>query len=123
MRYGVVVNSSRWRPPDDGVFKINMDTVTYFKNKMIGFSAINRENSGGVKVTSIKNAKAILVPIIVEAMAIKHGILLALESGLVPFQIEADSVYHIILCVGRIPSADVGYVICEILDLLELLPC
>ncbi|KAK2642452.1 hypothetical protein Ddye_024215 [Dipteronia dyeriana] len=91
---------------------------------MIGYGAIIRENSGGVKAAGIKNAKATLDPIIAEAMAVKYGILLALESNLVPFQIETDSLQLVnILCEGRIPSADVGPVIGEILGLLEPLPC
>ncbi|KAK2653417.1 hypothetical protein Ddye_013273 [Dipteronia dyeriana] len=64
-----------------------------------------------------------LSSLIKEALAVKNGILLDLESGLVPFQIETDSLQLvIILHLGKVPSNDVGNIICEILGLLEPIP-
>ncbi|KAK2650531.1 hypothetical protein Ddye_018020 [Dipteronia dyeriana] len=61
-----------------------------------------------------------LAPLIAEALAVKNGILLALGSGLVPFQIETDSLQLVnILQLGKAPSNDVGNIICKILGLLE----
>ncbi|KAK2657071.1 hypothetical protein Ddye_010123 [Dipteronia dyeriana] len=61
-----------------------------------------------------------LAPLIAEALAVKNGILLTLYSGLVPFQIETDSLQLAnILHLCKAPSNDVGNIICEILGLLE----
>ncbi|KAK2653334.1 hypothetical protein Ddye_013190 [Dipteronia dyeriana] len=81
----------RWRSPDEGIYKVNMDAATYYNNRKIGFGIIIRDSHGLVKATAVKSVTAMLTPFSAEAMAVKHGILLALDSELVSIQIETDS--------------------------------
>ncbi|KAK0574176.1 hypothetical protein LWI29_019355 [Acer saccharum] len=62
-------------------------------------------------------------PLVAEAVVIKYGIQLAHEAGLVPFQIESDSLQAMELVSKGNPSdADVGPIIVEISNVLKKLP-
>ncbi|KAK2648631.1 hypothetical protein Ddye_016120 [Dipteronia dyeriana] len=69
-----------WRPPNVGVYKINTDAATNDLNRRIGYGIIIRNSAGFVKAAAAKIVKAMLSPLIEEALAVKNGILLALES-------------------------------------------
>ncbi|KAK3228250.1 hypothetical protein Dsin_008112 [Dipteronia sinensis] len=42
----------RWKPPEDGFFKINTDAATDYKNRLIGFGVIIRDRSSQVKIAA-----------------------------------------------------------------------
>ncbi|KAK2647882.1 hypothetical protein Ddye_015371 [Dipteronia dyeriana] len=112
----------RLRPPDKGVYKVNTDAATDYNNQKIGFGIIIMDSRGLVKATAIKSVIAMLAHLSAEAMAVKHGILLALDSELMSIQIETDSLQLVnILSLGKACSFDVGSIISEILDLLEVI--
>ncbi|KAK4853970.1 hypothetical protein QYF36_017096 [Acer negundo] len=119
----IAADTCRWKPSDDGVFKINTEGANDYKNRLIGFGVILRDKAGHIKAAVVHNLKAMLSPLVAEALAIKRGILLALESGLVPFQVETNSLQLVNLINKRVASsADVGPIICEILAAVESLP-
>ncbi|KAK3205020.1 hypothetical protein Dsin_019066 [Dipteronia sinensis] len=81
----------KWKPSEEGFFKIDSDAATDYKNRLIGFGVIIRDGSGQVKFAAAQNVKAMWSPLVAEAMAVKRGILMALDSGLMPVQVETDS--------------------------------
>ncbi|KAK2647286.1 hypothetical protein Ddye_014775 [Dipteronia dyeriana] len=98
-----------------GLRQVNRDTATDYKNQKIGFGIIIRDSHGLVKVTAVKSVTSMLTLLSGEAMAVKHGILLALDSELVSIQIETDSLQLVtILSLGKALSSDVGSIISEI---------
>ncbi|KAK0592479.1 hypothetical protein LWI29_019869 [Acer saccharum] len=75
----------RWTPPAGGLFKVNTDAATCFVNRSIGLGIIIRDSSGMVRASAVKHITATFSPLVAEALAMWHGILLAVNKGLVPF--------------------------------------
>ncbi|KAK0585032.1 hypothetical protein LWI29_022499 [Acer saccharum] len=112
-----------WRPPEGGVWKINSNAATDYARKVIGFGIIIRDKSGKVFSTAAIKVRAMFSPLIAEAMAVWRGVSLALDFGLVPFQIESDCLQVIDLVNKGVPSsADVGPIISLIFDSLNSTP-
>ncbi|KAK4855358.1 hypothetical protein QYF36_006418 [Acer negundo] len=65
--------------------------ATIFLDGIIGLGIIIRNKSRKVKADASYKLKAMFSPLMAEAMAVWWGILLAMESGIVIFQIETDS--------------------------------
>ena len=83
---------TRWKPPDRGKFLINVDAATNIRSGARGLGVIIRNSVGEVSC-----ARAIHwpFPISVEAaesLAIKWGIITALETGLTGFTVASDCV-------------------------------
>ncbi|KAK3198284.1 hypothetical protein Dsin_021699 [Dipteronia sinensis] len=86
-----VVQVPIWRPLEEGYWKINFYTATSYKNRLIGLGIIIRDVVGKVRADAAHKLMATFSPVEAEAMAARRGILLVVELGLVPFQIETDS--------------------------------
>ncbi|KAK0571615.1 hypothetical protein LWI29_018896 [Acer saccharum] len=107
---------SVWKPPEDGIFKINTDAALDSLTRSMGFGIIIWDNSGAVKASAAQKVSALVSPLVAEAMAVGRGIKIALKEGLVPFQIESDSLQVVNMVLKREPSyADVGTIIDKIL--------
>ncbi|KAK0596856.1 hypothetical protein LWI29_019667 [Acer saccharum] len=85
------IKDVKWKPPEVGFWKINVHAATHYKDRSIGLGIIIRNGLGGVSAAKSTNLKAMYSPIIVEAMAVWHGLLLAFDHGLTPCRIELDS--------------------------------
>ncbi|KAK3199857.1 hypothetical protein Dsin_023272 [Dipteronia sinensis] len=114
---------SGWRPPEEGFWKINTDAASCYKDHLIGLGCIIREASSKVKMAAVWKLTAMVSPVVVEALEVKCGIQLAMEAGLVPFQIETDSLQVVnLVSAGSPSSGEVGPIIDEIPGFLHSLP-
>ncbi|KAK4852010.1 hypothetical protein QYF36_020258 [Acer negundo] len=59
--------------------------------RYIGLGIVIRDSFGRVKTVASFKEKAMISPLISEVMAMWRDIVLALDSGLIPFQIDFDS--------------------------------
>ncbi|KAK3188491.1 hypothetical protein Dsin_028052 [Dipteronia sinensis] len=90
-----VALNPKCRPPVEGSWKINTDAASCYRDRLISLGIIIRDVTGK----------------------------LAMEAGLVPFQIETDSLQVVDLVSKGVPSsADVGSIIGEISGFLRSLP-
>ncbi|KAK0575023.1 hypothetical protein LWI29_032731 [Acer saccharum] len=80
-----VVFVASWRPPEVGHWKINTDAATNYKDKLIGLGVIIRDAYGKVKATEAVKMSATLSVVVAEAIAVKCGIMRAVEMGLTRF--------------------------------------
>ncbi|KAK2663573.1 hypothetical protein Ddye_002147 [Dipteronia dyeriana] len=111
---------TKWKPPDDGIWRINNDAVTCYNTQTVGLGIIIRDKAGLVKATASLKLQAMYEPLVAEVMAVWRGMCLAIDSGLVPFLIEFDSLKLIELIDKGTPSpTDVGSIISMILSFLR----
>ncbi|KAK1550168.1 hypothetical protein Q3G72_014783 [Acer saccharum] len=104
-----------WRPPEQECWKVNSNAVTCLKNRSIGLGSIIHTVDGSVCAAMAYNSKATFLPMVAEAMAVRRGISLAIELGLVPFLVESDCLQ----VVQMIRNGDVGPIISDIVDSLK----
>ncbi|KAK0582646.1 hypothetical protein LWI29_028079 [Acer saccharum] len=98
----------KWHPPEEGCWKINTDAATCYANRSIGLGIIIRNNLGVVKAAASIKLKAMVSPLVAEALAVWRGVILAVENGLVPFHIETDSLQVAdLLNKGLVPHAEI----------------
>ncbi|KAK0607892.1 hypothetical protein LWI29_022144 [Acer saccharum] len=57
-----VAQVPKWRPPEEGSWKINNDATTCYKNQIIGLGTIIRDESGKVKIVVAHKLKAMFSP-------------------------------------------------------------
>ncbi|KAL5554513.1 hypothetical protein UlMin_041914 [Ulmus minor] len=111
---------TRWKPPDRGKFLINVDAATNIRSGTRGLGVIIRNSIGEVFC-----ARAIHwpFPISVEAaesLAIKWGIITALEAGLTGFTVASDCVSIVnTLNNGNRNYGECGIILDEILNLFS----
>ncbi|KAK2662388.1 hypothetical protein Ddye_000962 [Dipteronia dyeriana] len=110
----------KWKPSRDGLWKINFDTASCYNNLTIGSGIVVRDMLGTVKVKASLKLQAMFSVLVAEAMAMHRGILLAIKSSRVPFEVESDSLQVVDLVNSGDPShAYVGFIIRFILFHLE----
>ncbi|KAK0586989.1 hypothetical protein LWI29_015756 [Acer saccharum] len=106
-----------------GFWKINIDTASYYNERLIGLGMIIHDSVGKVKFAAAQKLVALVSPFMAEALVVRNGIQMDYEADLVPFQIEFDSLQVVDLVRKGIPFAvDVGPVIAKISKALQSLP-
>ncbi|KAK2661569.1 hypothetical protein Ddye_000143 [Dipteronia dyeriana] len=111
---------SSWEPPHDGLFKINTDAVLSEKDKASGLRVVISDNKGRVMAFLCRNVGGYYEPCIAEAMAIRRGFRLAMESGLVPVVLESDALEVVNLLQSKIvPNSELGVIIHDISDIVD----
>ncbi|KAL5546786.1 hypothetical protein UlMin_006473 [Ulmus minor] len=111
---------TRWKPPDRGKFLINVDAATNIRSGARGLGVIIRNSVGEVFC-----ARAIHWPFPVsveaaESLAIKWGIITALETGLTGFTVASDCVSIVTaLNNGNRNYGECGVILDEILNLFS----
>ncbi|KAK3229743.1 hypothetical protein Dsin_001624 [Dipteronia sinensis] len=114
------VETSKWNPPTRRYYKINTDVGLCRDKQLVEVGIVIRNEKGLVRVSGAQRLKATVSPLVVEALAIFRGILLALERYMVPFVVESYALNVITpLKSGISPSCNVGIVISDILSHLE----
>lgn len=104
--------SPKWKPPDQGVYKINTDAALDERGFQSGIGVIIRDYQGHVMASLCQNFKACYKPQIVEAMAVLKGIWLAANTGLLPASLDSDALSVVNLVNSKeVPAADIGVVI------------
>ncbi|KAK0596648.1 hypothetical protein LWI29_017714 [Acer saccharum] len=112
----------KWRPPDAGVWKINTDAASCYKERLIGLGLISLDSGGKVSLAAAQNLVAMVSPLVAEALAVRNGIHLACEAGFVPFLLETDSLQVVnMVQKGLHSDAEVGLIIAEIDGALQSL--
>ncbi|KAK0599705.1 hypothetical protein LWI29_007836 [Acer saccharum] len=113
----------RWRPPEQGFWKVNSDATTCLKVPSSGLGIIIRSADRSVCVAAAYNSKATFLPIVAEAMTVRRGIFLAIELGLVPFLIESNC-FQVVQMIryGDSFNGDVGPIISNVVLSLKSLP-
>ncbi|KAK0607443.1 hypothetical protein LWI29_015165 [Acer saccharum] len=113
----------RWKAPPDGVFKINTDAALNEQGLVSGLGVVIRDCQGQVMASLCSQMGVCYSPEIAEALAIRRGLQLAVETGLVPAMLESDAsvVVNAIGSQDR-SSSDVGIIIHDISCLLRS-PC
>ncbi|KAK3193688.1 hypothetical protein Dsin_024998 [Dipteronia sinensis] len=105
--------------PELGTFKINTDVALATEDGLSGFEVVIRDDKRYVRASTCDGVKANYPPQIEEALAIYKGILLAVNTGLLPAVLKSDSLTVVNDIRSQAPnSADVGVVISDILCVL-----
>ncbi|KAK0579421.1 hypothetical protein LWI29_026174 [Acer saccharum] len=121
-KVNVVEQIPKWQPPLAGYWKINTDAASCYRNRIIGLGIVVRDVFGTVKLACARKLEAMFSPLVAEALAVLDGIHLAVDAGLVPFQIDTDSLIVVNLVnKGDSSSADVGHIIADIVRFLRSL--
>ena len=109
-----------WRPLEEGVWKINTDATTCYSNHFVGLGIVIRDKFGLVKGSASLFLKAMVSPLIAEALDVERGIAFAVEQDLVPFHIETDSrQVAVMVNKGLVLPAEIGPTISLILSSLN----
>ncbi|KAL5550019.1 hypothetical protein UlMin_000195 [Ulmus minor] len=113
-------DDTRWKPPDRGKFLINVDTTTDIKSGTLGLGIIIRNSVGDVLYTRAIHWPLPILVEAAEAMAIKWGIITALEAGLVGFSVASDCV-SIVNALNNMTRnfSECGIILDEILNLFS----
>ncbi|KAK4841800.1 hypothetical protein QYF36_010702 [Acer negundo] len=113
----------KWKPHEDGYWKINVDATTHYNDHSVGLGIIIRDGLGGVSAAKSIYVKAMYSPIIAKAMAVWQGLLLAFDHGFIPCLIDSESLQVVeMINKGFPPLLDVGPVISMICVLLCVNP-
>ncbi|KAK0604975.1 hypothetical protein LWI29_021494 [Acer saccharum] len=96
-------NIHGWRPPEGAAWKINLDATMDYARGVIGLGIIIRDKVGKVFLATAVKVRAMFSPIVAEAMAVWRGVGLAIEAGLVPFQIDSDCLQFVDMFVKACP--------------------
>ncbi|KAK1583965.1 hypothetical protein Q3G72_028680 [Acer saccharum] len=74
-------NVVKWKPPQEGFYKINSNAVIDVMDNLVGVRLVIRDYEGQVMGTSAQRLVAGYSPEIAEAVAILHSIIYVEESG------------------------------------------
>lgn len=80
-----------WKPPAQGVYKLNVDGATFAACGSIGIGAVVRNWKGEVLLSMAKKIAASPTLEIAEAMAIMRGLTVAKEAGFSKIILEGDA--------------------------------
>ncbi|KAK3204163.1 hypothetical protein Dsin_018209 [Dipteronia sinensis] len=112
-----------WRPPDDGVIKVNTDAAVDSMNGKIGIGIIIRGSKGEVLAYSAQTISVGFSSEIMESLAVFRGLVFACDSSLLPCTIETDA--HVVVNLinsGSVPLSDIGLIIHDIAQVLVCFP-
>lgn len=81
----------KWRAPNEGCLKMNVDASVVAGMDKIGPGAVIRDSQGFVMGAMSKSVSGIFSPFLAECMAIREGLQFAWESGLKVSSVESDA--------------------------------
>ena len=81
----------RWKPPDQGCYKINYDGAVFTQQRKAGLGAVIRDEKGEVVASMTQLAPLPTTVAQVEALAARRAMEFALELGLNRVTLEGDS--------------------------------
>ncbi|KAL5773127.1 hypothetical protein ACOSQ2_013051 [Xanthoceras sorbifolium] len=112
----------KWEAPSPGWFKINSNAAIDSVRRVVGFGVIIRNDCGQV-LAALYQSYLLLVSVeVAKAMAIRRGILLAVELGISPVGFESDASSLISSIIkGDPPLSDVGLIVANIIHLVSSL--
>ncbi|KAK3198881.1 hypothetical protein Dsin_022296 [Dipteronia sinensis] len=122
---GQLNNQSKiWKPPNQGLYKINCDAAINLVGCLVGCGVVIRNEKGLIMAASSQRMLASFPSHIAEATAILCGIQLAIDTGLNPIIVESDAavVVEWINC-GDVLYSEIGVIISDIKNLLQQIQC
>ena len=114
-----MVEGVRWVAPKDGVYKINSDAAIFHREK-VGLGSVMRDAKGEViAATCVKMDGGYAVDV-AEALAARHGLLIALEAGLRRVVVETDNLkLYTYLKQKTKEVSEFGFLVADIIKLSE----
>ena len=88
---GNAIVRTKWRPPQNGRYKVNVDGVVFTSLKSSGIEVVIRNEDGQIMGAMSKNLPLPLGSLEVEAKALEGGIELARDLGLWEVEFESDA--------------------------------
>ena len=88
---GTTTGRTKWRPPQKGRYKVNVDGAVFTSLKSIGIEVVIRNEDGLIMGAMSKNLPLPLGALEVEAKALEGGIELARDLGLWEVEFESDA--------------------------------
>ncbi|KAL5555861.1 hypothetical protein UlMin_038097 [Ulmus minor] len=111
---------TRWKPPDRGKFLINVDAATNIRSGTRGLSVIIRNSVGEVFCARVIHWPFPTSIEAAESLAIKWGIITALEAGFTGFTVASDCVSIVNALNNRNKNyGECGIILDEILNLFS----
>lgn len=106
-----------WRKPDAGSYKLNTD-ATIFPDGKVGFGSIMRDEDGDIIMATSNIQEGVFEVDEAEALAARHAVILAMESGMRNFELESDCLKLIShLKKGTKENSSFGNIVFDILEL------
>ncbi|XP_021739472.1 uncharacterized protein LOC110705848 [Chenopodium quinoa] len=81
----------KWKSPPEGVIKVNSDAAI-FKSRMVGLGGVMRDSVGDVVAATCLQVAGSFDVDVVEAMAMRHALVIAMESGFLRVCLETDNI-------------------------------
>ncbi|KAL5831728.1 hypothetical protein ACOSQ4_017082 [Xanthoceras sorbifolium] len=111
-----------WSSPPAGSFKLNVDASVAVSAGIVGLGLAIRDDLGRMRAAGSIGITASLDPSLAKAMAVLHGIRLAIDSGFSPILVESDALGVInVLRDGVIPSSYLGLIVLDIFSFVFVL--
>ncbi|KAJ4713163.1 Ribonuclease H-like domain containing protein [Melia azedarach] len=111
---------SMWIPPPDKWFKLNVDASIDEKKRLVGLGMVIRDSKGEIMAAAGKRTEFYGDVELAKVEAIRFGVQIATESGLVPMIIESDSMNAVMLVKGKTSSIkEIYWVISDIQMLIS----
>ncbi|KAL5810835.1 hypothetical protein ACOSQ4_027403 [Xanthoceras sorbifolium] len=112
----------RWKAPSPGWFKINSDFAIDVCGGRTGLGITDRNEAGLVMLSCVIPVVGMFSPVMAEAMALLHGLQLAVDYGICPCYSEADATSVVQQMSSKVSScSDVNLVVDDILSLVASL--
>lgn len=94
-----------WHPPPEGIVKVNFDGALAPGRRKAGIGVVSRDHKGELMMTMSKEVKDVVDSEIIETVAAKEAIDLALMSGFHSIILEGDA----LSVINAINSKDTNY--------------
>ena len=118
VRSSLAIQSRYWSPPPPGLYKVNVDALTFKDLGSTGIGVVIHDSLGTVAAALCRKLDAPLGPLKAESKAFEAGIMFALCRGCSTVVLEGDSQVVVNALVGSSPSPSaVDSVIQGILEL------
>ncbi|KAL5743422.1 hypothetical protein ACOSQ2_026538 [Xanthoceras sorbifolium] len=112
----------KWHPSAANVYQVNCDAGVDAAAHRTGIEVVIRDSSGFVLTSCAQGLDTCFSPQIAEALAIKRGLTLAIETGFTCVCLESDASAVVNLITFRCqPLSEISVVIADILSLLNSL--
>ena len=84
-------NHTRWKPPEQGLYKINYDGAVFTQQNRAGLGVVIRDSEGAVMASMSQQVPLPTTVAQVEALAARRAAVFALEIGITKAILEGDS--------------------------------
>ena len=80
-----------WKPPEEGVYKVNSDAAMFTEGG-VGLGGVVRDSMGDIVMSTCMKVTEEMEVVLAEALAVRHGLKIALEAGFVRLVLETDNI-------------------------------